>query len=134
MVGILILVALGVVLAIASRAATARRTVVNSTVRRSLCVTSDKPAPELAAIVALGLRQGGLKDAGSFDETRYFRLNSVTQVELQVRADSGRSRATVTLPSVRSSGGRQQRLRPVGRALEAAASSIRRADPSAQIE
>jgi hypothetical protein len=134
MLGILILVGICIVVAITSRAITANRKAVNANVRQSLRVTSDKSEDELARIVALGLTQAGLTNAGHFDNTQYFRLNSCIQMEVKVQPDGGRSQATISLPSVRSSEGRPQALRPVGKALDVAASSIRQSDPGALIQ
>ena len=74
-----------------------------------------------------------LRESGSFDGTRFFRLNNVTQLELRVWSEDSQSRARLHLPSVRSQSGRPQRLAPVGNALAAAEHSVRSADPTATV-
>jgi hypothetical protein len=132
-VGILFLVGIGVICALVSSARTSARKASNAITRSSLNVTSDQSAEQLSAIIARGLAGAGLRESGSFDGTRFFRLNSVTQLELRVWDEDGQSHARVYLPSVRSQSGRPQKLAPVGNALAAAERSVRSADPGATI-
>jgi len=96
-------------------------------------MTSSRSPGELSDIIARGLADVGLRESGSFDGTRFFRLNNVTQLELRVWSEDSQSHARLHLPSVRSQSGRPQRLAPVGNALAAAEHSVRSADPTATV-
>jgi hypothetical protein len=96
-------------------------------------MTSSRSPSELSGIIARGLADVGLKESGSFDGTRFFRLNNVTQLELRVWSEESQSHARLHLPSVRAQSGRSQRLAPVGNALAAAERSVRSADPTSTV-
>lgn len=132
-VGILIIVAIGVIGTLASRARTTARKTANAQVRTALTMSSSRSPAELSDIIASGLAGAGLQESGSFDGTRFFRLNSLTQLELKVWSENSQSYARLHLPSVRSQSGRPQKLAPVGNALAAAERSVRSADPTATI-
>lgn len=129
-VGILVLVAICVIGALVSRARTAARKTANAQVRTALTMSSRRSPGELSDIIASGLAGAGLRETGSFDGTRFFRLNNLTQLELKVWSDNSQSHARLYLPSVRSQSGRPQKLAPVGNALAAAEHSVRSADPT----
>lgn len=114
-------------------ARTSARKASNATVRTSIDMTSSRSADELGDIIASGLTDVGLREMGSFDGTRFFRLNNVTQLELKVWSEDSTSHARLHLPSVRSQSGRPQKLAPVGNAIAAAERSVRSADPAAVI-
>ena len=116
-----------------SMARTSGRKAANASVRTSLNMTSHRSPDDLSNIIARGLAGAGLKESGSFDGTRFFRLNNVTQLELRVWSEDSQSHARLNLPTVRSQSGRPQRLAPVGNALAAAERSVRSADPTATI-
>jgi hypothetical protein len=132
-VGILALIAIVAVSVGVSRARTSARKAANAQVRTTLNMTSSRSPGELSDIIARGLAGVGLKETGSFDGTRFFRLNNLTQLELKVWSEESQSHARLHLPSVRSQAGRPQRLAPVGNALDAAERSVRSADPTATI-
>ncbi len=132
-IGIVVLVAIVAVSVAISRARTSARKASNATVRTSLSVSSSRSPAELTDIIARGLTGAGLSETGSFDRTRFFRLNNLTQLELEVWGEDSQSRARLRLPTVRSQAGRPQRLAPVGSALAAVERSIRSADPTATI-
>ncbi len=132
-VGIIVLVAIIAIPAGISTARTSARKTSNASVRTSLTMTSSRSPGELSDIIARGLAGVGLRESGSFDGTRFFRLNNVTQLELRVWSEDSQSRARLHLPSVRSQSGRPQRLAPVGNALAAAEHSVRSADPTATV-
>jgi hypothetical protein len=132
-VGILIIVAIGVIGTLASRARTTARKTANAQVRTALTMSSSRSPGELGDIIASGLAGAGLQESGSFDGTRFFRLNSLTQLELKVWSENSQSHARLYLPSVRSQSGRPQKLAPVGNALAAAERSVRSADPTVTI-
>jgi hypothetical protein len=132
-VGIILVVA---IIAISVGIRTARnsaRKASNASVRTSLTMTSSRSPSELSGIIARGLADVGLKESGSFDGTRFFRLNNVTQLELRVWSEESQSHARLHLPSVRAQSGRSQRLAPVGNALAAAERSVRSADPTSTV-
>ena len=132
-VGIIVLVAIIAIPVGISTARTSARKTANTSVRTSLTMTSSRSPGELSDIIARGLAGVGLRESGSFDGTRFFRLNNVTQLELRVWSEDSRSHARLHLPSVRSQSGRPQRLAPVGNALAAAEHSVRNADPTATV-
>ena len=132
-IGIIILVAIVVIPVGISTARTSARKASNASVRTSLTMTSSRSPGELSDIIARGLADVGLRESGSFDGTRFFRLNNVTQLELRVWGQDSQSHARLHLPSVRSQSGRPQRLAPVGNALAAAEHSVRSADPTATV-
>ena len=131
--GIVILIAIIVIPVAISNARTSARKASNASVRTSLNMTSSRSPGELSEIIARGLASAGLRKSGSFDGTHFFRLNNVTQLELKVWSEDGRSHARLHLPSVRSQSGRPQKLAPVRNALTAAEHSVRGADPDATI-
>lgn len=131
--GIIIVLALVAIPVSISRARTSARKASNATVRRSLDLTSTRSPGELGDIIARGLTGVGLTELNSFDGTRFFRLNKVTQLELKAWSEDSRSRARLYLPAVRSESGRPAKLAPVGNAMTAAENSVRRADPAAII-
>jgi len=132
-VGIIVLVAIIAIPVGISTARTSARKASNASVRTSLTMTSSRSPGELSDIIARGLADVGLRESGSFDGTRFFRLNNVTQLELRVWSEDSQSHARLHLPSVRSQSGRPQRLAPVGNALAAAEHSVRSADPTATV-
>ena len=131
--GVIIIVALVAIPVTISRARTSARKASNATVRTSLSMTSTRSPGELSDIIARGLTGVGLTELGSFDGTRFFRLNSVTQLELRVWSEDSQSHAHVHLPSIKSRSGRPQKLAPVGNALAVAEHSVRHSDPAAII-
>jgi hypothetical protein len=132
-IGIIVLVAIIAISVGISKARTSARNASSALVRTSLNMTSSRNPDELSEIIARGLAGAGLRESGSFDGTRFFRLNNVTQLELKVWSEDSQSHARLHLPSVRSQSGRPQRLAPVGNALAAAERSVRSADPDATI-
>jgi hypothetical protein len=132
-IGIIILAAIIAISVGISNARTSARKTSNTLVRTSLNMTSSRSPDELSEIIARGLAGVGLRESGSFDGTRFFRLNNVTQLELKVWSEDSQSHAYLHLPSVRSQSGRPQRLAPIGNALAAAEYSVRSADPDATI-
>jgi hypothetical protein len=131
---ILVLVAIVAISAGLSRARTSGRKASNAQLRTSLTMISTRSPGELADIIARGLAGAGLRESGSFDGTRFFRLNNVTQLELSVWAEDSQSHARLHLPAVRSQAGRPQKLAPVGNALAAAERSVRSADSQATFD
>lgn len=132
-IGIIALTAIITISVVISNARTSARKASNALVRTSLNMTSSRGPDELSEIIVRGLAGAGLRESGSFDGTRFFRLNNVTQLELNVWSKDNQSQAHLHLPSVRSQSGRPQKLAPVGNALAAAERSVRRADPDATI-
>jgi hypothetical protein len=132
-IGIIALIAIITIPVGISMARTSARKAANASVRTSLSMTSHRSPDDLTNIIARGLAGAGLKESGSFDGTRFFRLNNVTQLELRVWSEDSQSHARLHLPTVRSQSGRPQRLAPVGNALAAAERSVRSADPTATI-
>lgn len=132
-IGIIVLVAIIAISVSISKARTSARKASNASVRTSLNMTSSRNPDELSDIIARGLAGAGLRESGSFDGTRFFRLNNLTQLELKVWSEDSQSHAQLHLPSVRSQSGRPQRLAPVRNALAAAEDSVRNADPTATI-
>lgn len=132
-IGIIALIAIITIPVGISMARTSARKAANASVRTSLNMTSHRSPDDLSNIIARGLAGAGLKESGSFDGTRFFRLNNVTQLELRVWGEDCQSHARLHLPTVRSQSGRPQRLAPVGNALAAAERSVRSADPTATI-
>lgn len=132
-VGILILCGIGLAGALVSRARTSARKTANAAIRTTLTMTSRRNPAELSEIIAGGLAGAGLSETGSFDGTRFFRLDNLTQLELRVWSEDSLSHARLYLPSVRSQSGRPQKLAPVGSALAAAERSVLSADPTATI-
>lgn len=133
LIGIVALIAIVAICVAVSNARTSARKASNATVRTSLSVTSCRSPGELTDIIARSLVGAGLSETGSFDRTRFFRLNNLTQLELEVWSEDSRSRARLHLPAVRSQSGRPQRLAPVGNALAAVEHSVRSVDPAATI-
>jgi len=132
-IGIIVFVAIIVISVGISNARTSARKASNALVPTSLNMISSRSPDELSEIIARGLAGVGLRESGSFDGTRFFRLNNVTQLELKVWSEDSQSHAHLHLPSVWSQSGRPQRLAPVGNALAAAERSVRSADPDATI-
>jgi hypothetical protein len=132
-IGIVVLIAIVALGFAVSRARTSARKASNATVRTSLSMTSSRSPADLADIIVRGLAGVGLSETGSFDGTRFFGLNNLTQLELKVWSEDSQSHARLHLPSVRSQSGRPQRLGPVGNALAAVERSVRGADQTATI-
>jgi hypothetical protein len=128
-----LLVVAGVLAIAIGRARPRRRRAAHPVVRTSLDVTSSRSPGELGDVITRGLAGAGVRASGQFDDTRFFRVNAITQLELRVWTEDGRSHAHLTVPSVRSVSGRPQKLAPVGNAVAAAERSVRRDDPSAVI-
>ncbi len=124
---------LALILAAITSARTRARVAVNARVHTSMEVSSTKGAEALGSLVAQSLQDAGLHETGSFDGTRFFRLDRVTQLELRVWSTDDGAQARVVLPKVRSTSGRPQKLGAVGSALRSAERSLRRLDPQAQI-
>src|SRR6187402_3141100 len=105
-------------------ARTAARKSANAGVRQSLVVESGLPADRLSALVASSLVAAGASRVGSFDGASFFLLQKHTELRMTVTEAEHGSRASVTLPSVRTVSGRPQKLAPVGRALDHVARAI----------
>jgi hypothetical protein len=137
LIGVIVLVIwIGGFVLISSTITSARtraRVRANATTRTSLDVLSHRSAEEVGTLMAKSLVDAGLQEAGSFDGTRFFRLDPVTQLELKVWHGEDGTHARVTVPRVRSTSGRPQKLGAVGSVLTAAAQSVRRLDPQASI-
>lgn len=137
MVGVLVLIVFIVVwVAVATAIKSARtsaRRAHNSQVRCSLSVSSSRGASDLEATMRQGLRGAGLEEKGAFDGATFYKLDGQTQLELKVWEESGTSRAEVSLPTVRSSSGRQQKLNRVGSVLASVERQVRAFDPNANI-
>jgi len=132
-IGIVVLVAIVVAATAVSRARTSARKNANTTVRRSLDVSSSRQVEEVRNAITQGLANAGLAQTGSFDHTRFFRVNSALQLELKVWPEDGTTRAQLQVPTVREVAGRPVKLAPVGSAIAAAEQAVRRLDPQARI-
>jgi hypothetical protein len=129
-----VLFGIGYVLTLISRARTGHRNTTNSHRRTSLVVTSRMRADDLAALLAARLEQAGATVTGAWDGTTFLRLGAQTQLELQVETTDIGSRARVSLPSVRSHEGRQQRLGRVESVLDGLARSVTTFDATATVQ
>lgn len=131
--GLAILIGIGYVLALISRARTNHRNTTNAQRRTSLVVTSGMQPDGLAALLAARLEQAGATVTGAWNGTTFLRLNAQTQLEVQVEATDAGSRARVSLPSVRTIDQRQQRLGRVEALLDALARSVTASDATATV-
>lgn len=132
-VGIAVLVGIVVLGTVISRARTSARKDANSSVKRSLSVSSTSDVERVRTAIAQGLVGAGLQQTGSFDNTQFFKVNSTVQLELKVWPEDGRTRASLAVPTIRSTAGRPVKLAPVGPAIAAAENAIRRIDPQAKL-
>jgi hypothetical protein len=128
-IGIIVLLAIGVVGARISNNRTRTRKVANSAVRQSLNASSARSVDEVRQAINSGLATVGLTEIGKFDNSQFYRVNSALQLELKVWPSEGHTLARLAVPSVRSVKGRPVKLSPVEPAISAAERALQRIDP-----
>jgi hypothetical protein len=130
---VVVLIALGVVGVLISKARTSARKSANSAIKKSLDISTSHDVDEVRTAIAQGLMSVGLRQTGSFDYVQFFRVNSTLQLELKVWPEDGQTRAHLGVPSVRENAGRPVKLAPASNAMAAAERAVRHLDPQAHI-